>query len=281
MKKILVCLKQVPDTNEVKIDPENHVLIRDGVNSILNPFDDYALEEALILKRKYGTKVGTLTMGPPQAIEVLKYSLERGADEAFLLTDKRLAGSDTWATSLAIIALIKKIDYENLFCGQESIDSGTGHIGASVAGLLNIPHVNYARKILNLDSGGKVKVLAKFDNCDAIMEVKPPLVVSFLKKKKKIIQKKDKEVSLDNIKKYNLDDIGLGEKYVGLDGSFTQVVKIDTDERFVGYITVDNNLKADERIRVILNGGIGEKKDRKVIKELSKTAIVELLSLIK
>jgi len=280
MEEVLVCLKQVPNTNEIKIDSENHTLIREGVDSILNPYDDYALEEALALKRKYGIKVGTLSMGPPQAIEVLKYSLERGADEAFLLTDKRLAGSDTWATALAIVSLIKKINYKNIFCGQESIDSGTGHIGSSIAELLNIPHINYAKKIISLSSN-KLKVLSKFDNCDAVLEVKSPLAVSFLRKSKKIIQKKNIEVRLDHIKKYNLDDIGLNEKYAGLDGSFTQVINIDIDERFVGYMTVDNNLKADERIRIILSGGITEKKDRKVIKDLSMAALVELSNLIR
>ena len=279
MEKVLVCLKQVPDTNRVQIDPVNHTLIREGVDSILNLYDDYALEEALILKRKYGIRVGTMTMGPPQAIEVLKYSLERGSDEAFLLTDKRLAGSDTWATALAIVSLIKKINYKNIFCGQESIDSGTGHIGSSIAELLNIPQINYAKKIISL-SANKLKVLSKFDNCDVVLEVKFPCVISFLKKNKKIIKKKNIEINLNNIKNYNLDNIGLSAKHVGLDGSFTQVTNIDIDDRFVGYVNVDNNLKASERVRVILNGGIFEKKGCKVIKDISKAAISELSDLI-
>lgn len=279
MEKILVCLKQVPNTNEVKIDPKTHTLIREGVESILNPYDEYALEEALVLKRKYGIKVATLTMGPPQAIEILKQSLERGADKAFLLTDKRLAGSDTWATALAIVSLIKKINYKNIFCGQESIDSGTGHIGSSIAELLNIPQINYAKKIISLSSD-KLKILSKFDSCDAVLEVKLPAAVSFLRKNKKIVQKKNKEINLNNIKKYDLDDIGLDEEYVGLDGSLTQVIDIGIDERFIGYLTVDNKLKADERIKVILNGGITEKKERKIIKD-PKTAVIGLADLIR
>lgn len=280
MEKIIVCLKQVPNTNEVSIDPKNHTLIREGVDSILNPYDDYALEEALILKRKYNIKVYTLTMGPPQAIEILKYSLERGADEALLLTDLRLAGSDTWATALAIVSLIKKIDYKLIFCGQESLDSGTGHIGSSIAELLDIPQVNYAKKIIGFSSD-KLKILSKFDSCDAVLEIKTPLVISFLRKKKKIIQKNNKEVNLNNIKKYNLDDIGLNATNVGLDGSFTQVVNIDIDERFLGYLKVNSNLRADERIKIILNGGITQKKDRKVIRDLSRSAIAELSGLIR
>lgn len=280
MEKVLVCLKQVPDTNEVKIDPENNTLIREGVESILNPFDDYALEEALILKRKYGIKVGTLAMGPPQVVDILKYSIQRGADEAFLLTDKRLAGSDTLATALAIFLLIKKIGYKNIFCGQESIDSGTGHLGPSIAELLGIPQITYAKKIIDLKSD-KLMVLSNFDNCDAVLEAKLPLVISFLKKDKNEIPKVSEEISSYSIKKFNLDDIELDAKNVGLDGSATQVINIDIDERFVGYITVDNSLKADERIRLILNGGIVEKKDRKIMKGLSKADIIELLGLIK
>jgi electron transfer flavoprotein beta subunit len=280
MEKIIVCLKQVPNTNEVSIDPKNHTLIREGVDSILNTYDDYALEEALILKRKYSIGVCTLTMGPPQAIEILKYSLERGADEALLLTDIGLAGSDTWATALAIVSLIKKIGYKLIFCGQESLDSGTGHIGSSIAELLNIPQVNYAKKIIGFSSS-KLRILSKFDSCDAVLEVKLPAVISFLRKSKKIAQKKNKVASPDHIKKYSLDDIGLDARYVGLDGSFTQVVNIDIDERFIGYLKVDSNLKADERIKVMLNGGITQKKDRKLIKDLSRSAVAELSGLIR
>jgi len=280
MDTILVCLKQVPDTQEVKIDPETHTLIREEVESILNPFDDFALEEALKLKRKYGCRVGTMTMGPPQAQEILEYSLKRGADEAFLFTDQRLAGSDTWATAIAIVALIKKTGYENVFCGQESIDSGTGHIGASIAELLNIPQVNYAKKVVTVKKN-KMQVLAKFDKSDAVLEVATPSVVSFLKKEKEIVLKNAKKVDRRKIKKISMDDLKLDPEYVGLEGSFTQVVNIDIDERFVGYMTVDGGLDADKRILYLSNGGITEKKDKTVIRELNSKAIEEIASLIK
>ena len=280
MEKILVCLKQVPNTRDVRIDPENHTLVREGVDSIINPFDDYALEEALQLKRKHGVKVGTMTMGPPQAEEVLEYSLARGADEAFLFTDKQLAGSDTWATAIAIVSLIRKTGYENVFCGQESIDSGTGHMGASIAELLNLPQVNYAKKIIGLKKD-KLRVLTKFDKADAALEVVTPAVVSFLKKEEEIRFKADKKADRKKIRKMSMDDLKLDPKYVGLDGSFTQVINIDIDERFVGYVTVDNDLSADERILYIANGGIEENKDRKIIRDLDKDAFEEIAGLIK
>ncbi|MFP4564479.1 MAG: electron transfer flavoprotein subunit beta/FixA family protein [Spirochaetia bacterium] len=281
MEKILVCLKQVPNTKDVKIDPENHTLVREGVDSIINPFDDFALEEALKLKKKHGIKVGTMTMGPPQAEEMLEYSLKRGADEAFLFSDRRLAGSDTWATAIAIVALIKKAGYDSVFCGQESIDSGTGHMGASIAELLNLPQVNYARTIVALKKN-KLQVLTKFDRADAVLEVTTPVVVSFLKKDDNDVKlKADAKADIRKIQKVTLDDLKLDPKYVGLDGSFTQVVNIDIDERFVGYMTVDNEMSADERILYISNGGITENTDRKVIKDLNPESIEEIVHLIK
>jgi electron transfer flavoprotein beta subunit len=280
MEKILVCLKQVPNTREVQIDPETHTLVREGVDSIINPFDDYALEEALQLKKKHGIRVGTMTMGPPQAEEMLKYSLKRGADEAFLFSDKRLAGSDTWATAIAIVQLIRKAGYKNVFCGQESIDSGTGHIGAGIAELLNIPQVNYAKKIVGLKKN-KLQVLAKFDKTDAVLEVVTPAVVSFLKKEADVKLKADKKADRKKIHLVNMDDLKLDPNYVGLDGSFTQVVNIDIDERFVGYVTVDSGLRADDRILYISDGGIEENPDRKIIRDLRKEAVEEIASLIK
>ena len=280
MEKILVCLKQVPNTREVQIDPETHTLVREGVDSIINPFDDYALEEALQLKKKHGIWVGTMTMGPPQAEEMLKYSLKRGADEAFLFSDKRLAGSDTWATAIAIVQLIRKAGYKNVFCGQESIDSGTGHIGAGIAELLNIPQVNYAKKIVGLKKN-KLQVLAKFDKTDAVLEIVTPAVVSFLKKEADVKLKADKKADRKKIHLVNMDDLKLDPNYVGLDGSFTQVVNIDIDERFVGYVTVDSGLRADDRILYISDGGIEENPDRKIIRDLRKEAVEEIASLIK
>jgi len=280
MEKILVCLKQVPKTKDVKINPENHTLIREGVESIINPYDDYALEEALLLKKKYGVTVATMTMGPPQAEGMLQYSLRRGADEAYLLSDKGLAGSDTWATAIAIAGLIKKINCRNVFCGQESIDSGTGHIGASLAELLNIPQMNYVKKVLGL-SNGRLKVLAKFDGADAQIDGALPLVVSFLKKNTDLKLRVGKDQPIPAVQKVNLKDLRVPASHVGLEGSFTQVVNIDIDERFVGYVNVDSQLSADDRILYITSGGIQENTNRKVIKDMSDEAVLEIAGLIR
>lgn len=280
MDKILVCLKQVPNTRDVRIDSETHTLIRENVESIVNPFDDFALEEALSLKKKYGCTVGTMTMGPPQAVEVLEYSLKRGADEAYLLSDPALAGSDTWATAIAITALIRKTGYQSVFCGQESIDSGTGHIGASLAELLNIPQVNYAKGITAWKKD-KLQVLTKFDAADAIMEVKMPAVISFLKQEKDLPLDPRAKVDSRKIHKLTTKDLKLDSKYVGLDGSFTQVVNIDIDERFVGYVTVDNQLPADKRILFISDGGIAKNENTQMIRELNDETVAEIANLIR
>ncbi|HCD45328.1 MAG TPA: electron transfer flavoprotein subunit beta, partial [Lachnoclostridium sp.] len=133
--KILVCVKQVPDTNEVKIDPVKGTLIRDGVPSILNPDDANALEEALKIKdEKPGTTVSVITMGPPQADDMLRECLAMGADEAYLLSDRAFGGADTCATSTTIAAGIQKIgDYDMIFAGRQAIDGDTAQVGPQVA----------------------------------------------------------------------------------------------------------------------------------------------------
>jgi electron transfer flavoprotein beta subunit len=279
MDRILVCMKQVPNTREVRIDPEKHTLIREEIESIINPFDDFALEEALALKARHGVRVAAMTMGPPQAREILEYAVRRGADEAFLFTDRRLAGSDTWATALAIAALIRKVGYSTVFCGQESIDSGTGHIGASIAEMLNVPQVNYVRRVAGLH-GDRLHVVAKFDGVDATVDVALPAVISFLKKDTPVSAPAPGPVDPGKVTTLSMGDLGLNPRHVGLEGSFTQVVKIDIDERFAGYVTVDSVLSADNRILYMTTGGVTEKKDRKVLRGLDRTAVDQIAGLI-
>ena len=143
--RIIVCAKQVPDTSEVKVDPVKGTIIRDGVPSILNPDDANALEEALKVKDKYpDTVVSVVSMGPPQAKDMLIECLAMGADEAFLLSDRAVGGSDTWATSNAITAAIKKMgDFDLIFAGRQAIDGDTAQVGPQIAGKLDLPQVTY------------------------------------------------------------------------------------------------------------------------------------------
>ena len=146
--KIIVLIKQVPDTNEVKIDPKTGTLIREGVPSIINPEDKHAMEAALRLKEKLGGTVTVMTMGPPQAKVALQEARGMGVDSCILLSDRAFAGSDTWATSYALGKAIQKIgDYDLVICGRQAIDGDTAQIGPQVAEFLKLPQVTYVREL--------------------------------------------------------------------------------------------------------------------------------------
>ncbi|HQA48102.1 MAG TPA: electron transfer flavoprotein subunit beta/FixA family protein, partial [Bacillota bacterium] len=137
--EIIVCIKQVPDTTEVKIDPEKGTLIREGVPSIVNPFDEYAVEAALRIKEEMGGKVTVITMGPPQAVEALRKCIAMGADDAVLISDRAFAGSDTWATSYTLAGAIKTLGrFDLILCGKQAIDGDTAQVGPQVAEKLGI-----------------------------------------------------------------------------------------------------------------------------------------------
>lgn len=158
---IVVCVKQVPNTTQVRINPETNTLIRDGVESIMNPFDENALEMALQLKEKHpGTKVTVVTMGPPQAADILKEAVGRGADAVVLLSDRAFAGSDTWATSYALSTAIGKLEKPDLVLfGKQAIDGDTAQVGPGVAVWLGMPCITYARAIEIADGEATVERL--------------------------------------------------------------------------------------------------------------------------
>ena len=145
---IIVCIKQVPDTTNVRIDPETNTLVRSGVQSIVNPFDMYAIEEGVRLKEKFGGLVTILTMGPPQAEEALREAISLGADEAVLVSDRAFAGSDTWATSYTLSRTIQKIGkFDIIICGKQAIDGDTAQVGPGIAAFLDIPQITFVKKI--------------------------------------------------------------------------------------------------------------------------------------
>lgn len=149
---IIVCIKQVPDTTDVKLNPETGTLIREGVPSIINPFDTYAIEEGLRLKEQFGGKVTVISMGPPQAVEALKEAVAMGADEAVLLSDRAFAGSDTWATAYTLAEAIRKLgSFDIILCGKQAIDGDTGQVGPGIARQLGISQLTYVFKVRKLD----------------------------------------------------------------------------------------------------------------------------------
>ena len=180
--KICVCAKQVPDTNEVRIDPVKGTLIREGVPSILNPDDANALEAALQLKDEYkDTTISVISMGPPQATYMLRECLAMGADEAVLLSDRAFGGADTCATSTTIAAGIKMLgDVDIIFGGRQAIDGDTAQVGPQVAMRLGIPVVTYVQKIVEY-TGDKIKVQRQLEDGYEVIEVKLPCFLTCVK----------------------------------------------------------------------------------------------------
>ena len=156
---IIVCIKQVPNTTDVKIDPVTNTLVREGVESVINPFDTYAIEEAVRLKERFSGKVTVVTMGPPQAEKALREAISLGCDEAVLVSDRKFAGSDTWATSYTISCAIKKIGaFDIILCGKQASDGDTAQVGPGISTHLDIPQVTYVKKIEDIkDNKAKVE----------------------------------------------------------------------------------------------------------------------------
>lgn len=175
--RIIVCIKQVPDTDQMKFDKETYSLIRDGVPFVINPFDENALESALQIKEQYGGEVIVISMGPPQVAESLRHAIGMGADRAILLSDRRFALADTLATSYTLATAIKKIgDFDLVLFGKQSVDSDTGQVGPSVAEMLDIPQITYVGKIEIAD--GKLIAERMLEGYTEIVESLMPVVVS-------------------------------------------------------------------------------------------------------
>ena len=183
---ILVCVKQVPDTTEIKIDPVKNTLIRDGVPSILNPFDGYALEAAARIKDKNpDTKIVVVCMGPPQAVAVLKESLSIAADKAYLVSGRTFGGSDTLATSYIISTAVRKIEetegkFDAIFCGKQAIDGDTAQVGPEIGEHLGLPQVTYALEAFE-EGDGELRVNKETDEGIEVIGVKTPCLVTFTK----------------------------------------------------------------------------------------------------
>ncbi len=224
---IIVCIKQVPDTTEVKLDPKTGTLIRDGVPSIINPDDKSGLEAALKLKDDLGAHVTVLTMGPQQAEVALREALAMGADRAILLTDRAFAGADTWATSCTLAAAINKIDYDLIIAGRQAIDGDTAQVGPQIAEHLKLPQVSYVE---GLKVEGSSLILKRvFEDRYHLVKVKTPCLITTLKEMNEprymsvggiIDAYREKEIEV-----WNLKDIEVDHSNLGLKGSPTKVKK--------------------------------------------------------
>lgn len=226
---IVVCIKQVPGTTDIKIDPETNTLVREGVQSIINPFDCYAIEESVRLREKHGGKVTVITMGPPQADAALREAISLGADEAVLVSDRAFAGSDTWATSYVLSQAIRKLDqFDVVICGKQTLDGDTGQVGPGIAESLKIPFIAYVSKIEEID-GGRMRVQRMIEEGHETIESSLPAVITVSKEinvpRLPSIRGTMKSKSA-KIPVWSAADIGAEADKAGLNGSPTRVVKI-------------------------------------------------------
>jgi len=228
---IIVCIKQVPDTTNVRIDPETNTLVRSGVQSIVNPFDMYAIEEAIRLKEKFGGMVTVVTMGPPQAEEALREAISLGADEAVLVSDRAFAGSDTWATSYTLSKAVRKIGkFDLVVCGKQAIDGDTAQVGPGVAAFLDIPQITFVKKIEDIkDSFIRAERMTE-EGYDIIESPLPCLitVVKEINEPRLPSLKGKMRAKKIEIKKLEAKDLDADPDSLGLKGSPTKVVKIFT-----------------------------------------------------
>ncbi len=230
---IVVCIKQVPDTDDIKIDPETNTLIREGVESIINPYDLHALETALSLKDRLGGTVTVISMGPGQVKKSLKKTIALGADHTVLLSDRSFAGADTLATSYTLACGIKELPESDLIiCGKQAIDGDTAQVGPGIAEHLQIPHITYVKEIMEAnehqltvkretETGYDVIKMELPGVITTLMEINEPRLPSI----RGILRSRKTEIPV-----WGIDDITIQKEFIGLDGSPTQVVKVDTPD---------------------------------------------------
>jgi len=231
---VVVCLKQVPGTTEVKIDPHTNTLIRQGIKNIINPFDTYALEEGVRVRERYGGKVTVISMGPPQAEEALREAISVGADEVILLSDRAFAGADTWATSYTLARAVDRLaQYDLIICGRQTIDGDTGQVGPELAEMLGIPFVAYVSQIEEL-ANGYMRVQRMVEEGHEVIETPLPAVITVVKEinvprlpsLRGLAKSKSAVIPI-----WTAQELGVDENMVGLSGSATKVIKIFFPER--------------------------------------------------
>jgi len=261
----MVCVKQVPDTTEVKMDPKTNTLDRSSASAIINPYDAHAVEEAVRLRKEYGGKVSVISMGPPQAQEVIKKCIEMGADEGYLLSDRTFAGSDTLATSFIISMGIKKVMEKDpvdlVLCGKQAIDGDTAQVGPGIACRLGFPQLTYVEKIESLDlEKNHITVHRKIDSGFEVVRSSLPCLIT--------VEKSINEISYsplpDMIKaaRYRPAVWGIGDfqsdpAQIGLKGSPTSVRSIfPPPQRSGGEILKGSNREVAKKLVDNLKGGI-------------------------
>jgi electron transfer flavoprotein beta subunit len=230
--KIVVCIKQVPEVTNVQVDPVTGTLIREGVQSILNPFCEYALDHAIRIKQaNENVHITAITMGPPQAKSVLLRSLELGADEGVLVTDRKFAGADTWVTALTLAESIRFAvpDFNLILVGKQAIDGDTAQVGPEIAEILGLPQITYGVEAVLSVNKKQIQVKQEVEKGYEVLEASLPALVTFSKGEvvrrapsfRDVIDARQKTIRI-----VSANELPLSEEELGLKGSFTQVVKV-------------------------------------------------------
>ncbi len=251
--RIVVCIKQVPDTTEIKIDPVKGTLIRDGVPSIMNPDDKGGLEQALRFKDRYGAHVTVITMGPPQAEAVLREALAMGGDEGILLSDRKFGGSDSLATSYTLAAALRNLEIDLLITGRQAIDGDTAQVGPQIAEHLDLPQVTYVEQV-ELTGERTLEVYRATEEGREILEVDMPCVLTILAsgyKPRYMSVRGMMECYSRPITRWTSEHLVLDEAYVGLKGSPTRVGRSFTKGAKATGQLIDE-LTADEAAELII-----------------------------
>ena len=264
--KIIVCIKQVPDTADVKIDPRTNTLVREGVRAIVNPFDLYAVEEAVRLRERHGGRVVALSMGPPQAERALREVLAMGVDEAVLLTDRAFAGSDTWATSYTLAAAIRRLGAADvLLFGKQAADGDTAQVGPGVAAHLGLPQITYVRRVVSCADGALVAERMLESGTETIRAPLPCVltVVKEINDPRLPSLAGVLRARAATVTRWGVRDLDVEPARLGLDGSPTRVVRIFPPKPRVGGLMLKGDpaeIVADlvGRLKDVMAGGRAE-----------------------
>lgn len=229
--KIIIPVKQVPETSNVKMDEKTGTMVRDGVESILNPLDLYAVEAGIRLKEKFGGEITVISMGPPKAVEAIKEALSMGCDNGIMLSDREFAGSDTWATSYVLASAIKTMgDFDLILCGERATDGDTAQVGPGIAGFLDLPLSTFTSEITDINSD-KIQVKRLVEGGYELIELELPALLTVVKEisdpRLPTLNGKLRSKST-SIPIWGPNNINCDPELLGLKGSPTRVVKIFT-----------------------------------------------------
>ena len=255
---IIVPIKQVPESSNVKMDPQTGTVIRTGIETVVNPLDLYALEAALRLKEQYGGCVTAISMGPAQALRVLKEAVSMGCDAAMLVSDKKFAGSDTYATSYTLSrAILASGRFDLIVAGERATDGDTAQVGPGIAAWLDLPLATYVAKI-NEVKDRRIQVERLIEEAYQVLSVPLPCLITVVKEiavpRLPTLDGKIRSMQLE-YPVYTAENMDLEEKYLGLKGSPTRVVKISTPKITRGgrLITVNDEVSLNEAVDAIID----------------------------